>query len=155
MVEYPFLNTLSHLMSRALAELELHRFLTGVLSYYDHNTSTYKISTMDDSPSRNTYCSNLVDRSLAEAKKSSLVSGNRPGEFFYHLLAQVVECVSEYIFFALKKQTRKHKAKETKEKREKKESKEEKEKENVVVMNSICGKSNVIRYRLRICSLYF
>ena len=69
MVEYPFLNTLSHLMSRALAELELHRFLTGALSYYDHNTSTYKISTMDDSPSRNTYCSNLVDRSLAEAKE--------------------------------------------------------------------------------------
>ena len=99
MVEYPFLNTLSHLMSRALAELELHRFLTRVLSYYDHNISTYKISTMDDSPSRNTYCSNLVDRSLAEAKKSSLVSGNRPGEFFLSLTRPSSRmCIRVYIF---------------------------------------------------------
>ena len=58
--------------------------------------------------------------------------------------------------FQLKKHTHKQKAKQTKEeKRKTKETKEEKEKENVAVVNSICGKSNVMRYHLRICSAYF
>ena len=37
--------------------------------------------------------------SYSEAKKSSLVSENQPGEFFYHLLARIVQCVPEYVFF--------------------------------------------------------
>ena len=46
------------------------------------------------------------------------------------------------IYFLSKKHTHKQKAKETKEeKRKTNETKEDKEKENVVVVNSICGKS--------------
>ena len=38
-------------------------------------------------------------------KKSSLVSGNRPGEKkFYYSPVRIVECVSEYLFFIFKKQ---------------------------------------------------
>ena len=35
---------------------------------------------------------------ILRPKKSSLVSGNQPGENFYHLPAHIVECESEYIF---------------------------------------------------------
>ena len=50
------------------------------------------------------------------------------------------------ICFLFKKHTERQKAKETKEeKRKTKETKEEKEKENVVAVNSICGKLNGIR----------
>ena len=45
----------------------------------------------------------------------------------------------------IKKNTEKQKAKETKENRKAKETNEEREKENVVVVNNICGKSNRIR----------
>ena len=52
--------------------------------------------------------------------------------------------------------TRKQTAKETKEYRKTKETQEEEEKENVVVLNNICRKSNGIGwYRLTICFLYF
>ena len=52
------------------------------------------------------------------------------------------------IFFVLK-HTLKRKGKQTEEeKRKTKETKEEKETENVVVVDSICGKSNVIQYWL-------
>ena len=44
-----------------------------------------------------------------------------------------------------KKHTEKQKAKETKENRKAKETNEEREKENAVVVNNICGKSNRIR----------
>ena len=51
------------------------------------------------------------------------------------------------IYFLLKKTTKK-----TEEKRKGKETKEEKEKENVVAVNSICGKSNGIQcYQMQIC----
>ena len=49
------------------------------------------------------------------------------------------------ICFLFKKHTERQKTKETKEKRKTKETKEEKEKENVVAVNSICGKLNGIR----------
>ena len=63
-------------------------------------------------------------------------------------------CNRIYIF-RLKKHTHKQKAKQNKEEKWKtKETKEEKERENVAV-NSICGKSNLIPYRLRICSVNF
>lgn len=79
-----------------------------------------------------------------------------------------MECVPEYIFFVKKSNTSTHKEKQKKlmKKREKqkklkeRESKErekrkrEKDRENLVV-NSSCGKSNLIRYRLRICSVFF
>ena len=53
----------------------------------------------------------------------------------------------------LKKHIHKQKAKEAKENRKTKETKEEKAKENVVVVNIICRKSNdTRRYGLRICS---
>ena len=59
------------------------------------------------------------------------------------------------IFFVLK-HTLKRKGKQTEEeKRKTKETKEEKETENVVVVDSICGKSNVIQYWLWIFSVYF
>ena len=66
---------------------------------------------------------------------------------FHHLPAHTAECVSEYIYFCLKqKDTYKQKAKETK----------ENETVNVVAVNNICRKCNVIqRYRLTIFSVYF
>ena len=64
----------------------------------------------------------------------------------YQLLGSGI-CIRTYFLF--KKCTNKQKEKETKEeKRKKRENKGDKEKENVVVVNSIYGKSNVIRYRL-------
>ena len=63
----------------------------------------------------------------------------------------MVKCPSEYIFFVSNKKKKKthtqHKqnSKETKEKRKVKETKEQRENGNVVVLNSICGKSNGIR----------
>ena len=64
-------------------------------------------------------------------------------ELFSCAHAHIVEYVSEYTFFVLNKKTHTHKQKdkETKECSKTKETKEEKEKENVVVVNSICGKS--------------
>ena len=59
-------------------------------------------------------------------------------------------CTRTYIF-CLKTHTRKQKATKTKEETEKQKETKEKKKENVVVVNSICGKPNVIQYRLRIC----
>ena len=53
------------------------------------------------------------------------------------------------------KHTHKQKGKETKEKRKTRDTKDEKERENVTVVNSICEKSNGVRNRLRICSVYF
>ena len=60
--------------------------------------------------------------------------------------------LSQNIFFLFqKKHTHKRKAKGTKgEKRKTKKAKEEKDKENVVIANSICGKSNRIQYNLPI-----
>ena len=84
------------------------------------------------------------------AKKSNLVCANRSGEIFCYLLpACIVECLSEYIYFCLKKtQTQAKSKKKTKgEKRKTKETKEEKEKENVAVVNSTCGKSGNIFQR--------
>ena len=41
-----------------------------------------------------------VIKSAVKAKKSSLVSGNWPGEKnFYHLAMLIAKCVSKYIFF--------------------------------------------------------
>ena len=76
---------------------------------------------------------------------------------FHHLPAHTAECVSEYIYFCLKqKDTYKQKAKETKENRKTKETKKENETVNVVAVNNICRKCNVIqRYRLTIFSVYF
>ena len=53
-----------------------------------------------------------------------------------------------YILF---KNTHTHNKKAKEERTKAKEIKEEKN----VVANSICRKSNLIRYRLRICSVYF
>ena len=65
-------------------------------------------------------------------------------------------CIRIIIFCFKKTHTGKQKAGQTKQKKRKtKETKEEKEKENFVVLNSDSGKSNVIRYRLRICSVHF
>ena len=50
-----------------------------------------------------------------------------------------------YIVCFKQKNTHTQKAKETKENIKVKETREEKEKENVVAVNSICGKSNEIR----------
>ena len=44
---------------------------------------------------------NQLDFHMQDSRppKSSLVSGNWPGEkFFYHQPTRIVECVSEYIF---------------------------------------------------------
>ena len=63
-----------------------------------------------------------------------------------------------YFLFQTKKRhthTTKQKADETKENRKTKETNGKKEKENVVVINNICGKSKEIRYRLRIYFKYF
>ena len=62
-------------------------------------------------------------------------------------------CTRIYIF-CLKKKTQ-TKSKKTKEKTEKQKETKEKKKENVAIVNSICGKSNVIQHCLRIFSVYF
>ena len=54
-------------------------------------------------------------------------------------------CIRTYIFLFQIKKLHKQKAKETNENRKTKEAKEEKEKENVVIVNNICGKSNEIQ----------
>ena len=59
-----------------------------------------------------------------------------------------MEYVSEHIFCLKNAQTNKKKKKPKKKREKKRENKGDKEKENVVVVNSIYGKSNVIRYRL-------
>ena len=61
-------------------------------------------------------------------------------------------CTRIYIFCLKKKQT---KSKKTKEKTEKQKETKEKKKENVAIVNSIGGKSNVIQHCLRIFSVYF
>ena len=69
-------------------------------------------------------------------------------KYIYHLSARIVKCVSEYFLLQKKKEKankKQKKWKKNKEKRKTKETKEEKEKENVVVVNSICGKYNEIR----------
>ena len=78
-------------------------------------------------------------------------------KFFHHLPAHIVECVSEYILFVSnKKKHRIKKQKKLKKIEKQKEANEEKEKENIVVANNICGKSNRIRwYRLTICFVCF
>ena len=77
-------------------------------------------------------------------------------KFFDHLPTRIVEYVFEYKFLVSKKNTHTSK-KQTKEKKRKtKETKAEKEKENVVVVNSICGTSNgTLRFRLQIYSVCF
>ena len=57
-------------------------------------------------------------------------------------------CIRIYTFVSNKKDSpheQKQKAKETKENRKTKETNKEREKENVAVVNNICGKSNGIR----------
>ena len=57
-------------------------------------------------------------------------------------------CIRIYTFVSNKKSPphiKKQKAKETKENRKTKETNKEREKENVAVVNNICGKSNGIR----------
>ena len=95
-------------------------------------------------------------------KKLSCFRKSAGWKFFHYLPARIVACVSEYIFFVSNKKkntrthTQKQKAPETKEHRKTIETKKEKEKENVVIVNNICGKSNGMRwYRLTICSVYF
>ena len=62
----------------------------------------------------NPYCLNN------QAKKSSLVSGNRPGgDFFYHSPARIIECVSEYIFLISKRKQAKNPPKKKEYKRRK------------------------------------
>ena len=47
-----------------------------------------------------------VESNITEAKKSSLVSGNQPGEtFFITYPPAQVKCVGEYTFFVSKKHT--------------------------------------------------
>ena len=61
----------------------------------------------------------------------------------------MVLCVSEYTFFVLNKKKNiqtKTKQKKLKKIEKQKKPKEEKEKENVFVVNNICGKSNGIQY---------
>ena len=53
----------------------------------------------------------------------------------------------------MKKREKQKKPKE-RESKEREKRKREKDRENLVV-NSSCGKSNLIRYRLRICSVFF
>ena len=68
--------------------------------------------------------SNFLDQ--IKAKKSSLVSGNRPGEKNFttnHSPARIVKCVSEYIFLISKK-TKKTKQNKTRRQRKTKETKE-------------------------------
>ena len=65
-----------------------------------------------------------------------------------HLLAGISERVLVYMctYFLFKKNTHKQKVKQTKEEKIKsKETKGEKKKENVAVVNSVCGKSNGIQ----------
>ena len=85
---------------------------------------------------------------ITSSKKSSLVSGNRPGKIFF-----ITYPSANFLF--KNTHTHKQKAKQTKEeKRKTKETKRGKERENVVA-NSICGKSNLIRNCLQIFSVYF
>ena len=76
------------------------------------------------------------------AKKSSLVSGNRPGKtWFYRSPARIVECVSEYIFFSKKSNKKKTKTKEQNEKTKKcKETKEEKR----ISMENLKGYNDIV-----------
>ena len=108
-------------------------------------------------------CTQTLDLSLGQKKKKKLSCFRKSAgwNFFHHLPARIVECVSEYVFFVSKKQkkkktTEKQKTKETRENRKAKETNEEREKKNVVVVNNICGKSNRIRWHcLTFCSVYF
>ena len=71
-------------------------------------------------------------------------------KFFLSVTRPHSRCVSQYIFLFIK--THKQKAKETKEeKRKRKETKELKWKENVAVVNSICGKRDTISYANLLC----
>ena len=61
---------------------------------------------------------------ILRPKKSSFVSGNRPGENFSMTHPRIVKCVSEYIFSISKKKTKEQK--ENKNTKKTKEIKEEK-----------------------------
>ena len=91
------------------------------------------------------------------AKKGSLVSGNWPNENTFSSLTRPHSKMHLriYIFlFETKTHTHKQKAKETKENRKTKETKKETEKVNLVSVNNICRKCNVIQwYCLTICSV--
>ena len=77
-------------------------------------------------------------------KRSTFVSRNRPCENFFITYPPAWSNVYQNTHFLLKKQKllHKQKAKIQEYKRKATETKEENWKENVVVVNSICGKSN-------------
>ena len=62
-------------------------------------------------------------------------------KFFYLLPTCIIECVSEYILIVSRKLTQTHTQKKSKRNYKRKETKEEREQENLVAVNSICGKS--------------
>ena len=96
-----------------------------------------------------------VIKSAVKAKKSSLVSGNWPGEKnFYHLAMLIAKCVSKYIFFFKKKHAHTNKKQN---KLKKKREKEKKPRKKMRKKMCCCEneKYNVVRYCLRICSVYF
>ena len=55
---------------------------------------------------RTTNLSLSLSTTVFRPKKSILVSGNRLVKFFYFLPARIVQIVSEYIFFGLKRKKR-------------------------------------------------
>ena len=85
----------------------------------------------------------------SECLKTTLNSPEQPLELIQNF-ATVTKIHTKHT-----KHTHKQKGKETKEKRKTRDTKDEKERENVTVVNSICEKSNGVRNRLRICSVYF
>ena len=83
-------------------------------------------------------------------QKSSLVSGNWVGEIFFITYPPTQSNVYQNIYFLFKKHTHANKKQQKPKKKQKQKETEEKKKENFVIVNSICGKSNMIQYRLRI-----
>ena len=84
-------------------------------------------------------------------QKSSLVCGNWLGEIFFSLTLPYSRMCTRIYIFCLKSTHTQQKATKFKEETEKQKETEEKKKKNVVIVNSICGKPNMIKYHLQIC----
>ena len=100
-----------------------------------------------------------VSNIFVRPKKVVLLSKIGLVKIFLSLTRPQSRMCIRIIIFCCKKNTHTHtdkqKAGQTKkEKRKTNETKEEKEKKNFVVLNSDSGKSNVIQYRQRICSVH-
>ena len=82
-----------------------------------------------------------VIKSAVKAKKSSLVSGNWPGEkIFYHLAMLIAKCVSKYIFLKKKHAHTNKKQSKLKKKRQK----EKKPKKKMRKKMCCCEQYNVV-----------